>query len=106
MSDVITVGNPLECTPAMVFLVISTIFILINLLISFIKYNVWSTMSSLICNCISSCICLLILLSLCTITVGSLVGWVIVALYVLCIICFTFASIAGYTGIPVGEKDD
>jgi len=55
-------------------------------------------MVSFVCNFFSSAACTIILLNLCTISVGSMVGWFLVVLSILCMFFIIVMAMSGYGG--------
>lgn len=97
MSD-INFQNPFECAPFGVYSVVAFLFIVVNLMIYFYKYNTFSTMVSFVCNFFSSAACAVILLNLCTIPIGSMVGWFLVVLSIFCMFSIIIMAMSGYGG--------
>jgi hypothetical protein len=102
--DKISFASPTNCTPFGVLVIICILFIIISALIYFYKYNTASTVSISIYNSSLCCVCSLIILNLCTIPIGPIIGWLLVILTILCMVFIVIMAILGYGGVKKENK--
>lgn len=91
--DVVTLANPKNCPPFIVYSIVTILFILVTIIIYYFKYNTWSLVSVSVCNSLSCMMCSVFLLSLCTIPVGEAVSWFLVILSIMCMFTIIIGNI-------------